>query len=70
MSKRPPSTPEVIAPETTTETTGPIKAAEAIRAVLRNKANSGAARGGVNRYGANQKPPLPPHGTRRSMGKR
>lgn len=70
MSKPPHSTPAIIAPEATTETTGPTKAAEAIRAMLRNKVNGDAAPGGANRYGANQKPPPAPHGTRRSMGKR
>jgi hypothetical protein len=71
MSKNTPdSTPATIAPEATAETTGPVKAAEVIRAVLRNKADGGAARVGANRYGVDQKPPPAPYGTRRSMGKR
>ncbi len=64
------STPAAIAPEATTETTGPVKAAETIRAVLRDKANGGTARAGTHRYGVDQKPPPAPYGTRRSMGKR
>lgn len=67
MSK---NTPDSTAPETTAESAGPTKAAETIRAVLRNKANGGAARAGANRYGVDKKPPPAPYGTRRSMGKR
>ncbi len=70
MSKKiPDSTPATTAPDATTKRTGPVKTADAIRAALRNKAND-AARGGANRYGADQKPPPAPFGTRRSMGKR
>ena len=71
MSKNTPdSTAAAAAPETTTEATGPVKAAETIRAMLRNKANGGAARAGADRYGVDQTPPPAPYGTRRSMGKR
>jgi len=71
MSKKAPdSTPPAPTPEATTETTSAVKAADTIRAVLRNKVNGGAARGGSSPYGVDQKPPRPPHGTRRSMGKR
>jgi hypothetical protein len=63
-------TPATIVPEVSTKTSGPLKAAETIRAVLRDKANGSSTRSGADRYGVDQKPPPAPHGTRRSMGKR
>jgi len=68
--KKPDSTPAAIAPEAMTESTTPVKTGDAIRAALRNKANGETARGRGNPYGTDQKPPTPPYGTRRSMGKR
>ncbi|MET0379198.1 MAG: hypothetical protein ABW049_09430 [Spongiibacteraceae bacterium] len=70
MSKKSPDSTPSAPPAATTETTSPVTTADTIRAVLRNKTNGGAARSGSSPYGVDQKPPRPPHGTRRSMGKR
>lgn len=66
----PDSTPAQSATAATPDTTGAAKTADTIRAALRNKANGAAVRSGKNPYGADQKPPPAPYGTRRSMGKR
>lgn len=71
MSKNSPDpAPAATSSATTAESAGPTKAAETIRALLRNKTNGRAAHAGANRYGVDQKPPPAPYGTRRSMGKR
>ncbi|MDX9875814.1 MAG: hypothetical protein RBS88_12960 [Spongiibacteraceae bacterium] len=67
---KPDSTPADAVPDATSESTGPGKTADTIRAALRNKANGAGARGRGNPFGTGQKPPPAPYGTRRSMGKR
>ena len=68
--KKPESTPAEATLDTAPQAASPVKTADAIRAALRNRSNGAGTRSGKNPYGADQKPPTPPYGTRRSMGKR